>query len=172
MLYVIGPVKAADQLRVAPSEAAVALASPPNNGAACGRTMTIWLQLLELLQLPVAVHTTKLVPTGNSAGLLLVTVTLLLPLEEMIGLPRNTLATVQRPAGQLVLTVAGHVISGGWPPVTVTDCAQLLVLPRASVTVQCTIVVPAGNCVGASLMTVVAPQLSEVAGVPSATPVA
>ena len=74
--------------------------------------MTDWVQVLELLQLPVAVQTTKLVPTGNSTGLLFVTVTLVLPLEEMIGLPRITAVRVHLFAATLVLTVAGQVIVG------------------------------------------------------------
>src|SRR3989442_13517862 len=39
-----------------------------------------------------------------------------------------------------------------------------------SVTIQVTVVVPAGKCAGASLLTVATPQLSEVTGAPSATP--
>ena len=41
-----------------------------------------------------------------------------------------------------------------------------------SVTVQVTVVVPIGNVAGASLDTEATPQLSEVIGLPRATPVA
>src|ERR1043166_5343599 len=41
-----------------------------------------------------------------------------------------------------------------------------------TVTVQMTIVVPSGNCVGALLVTLATTQLSELSGVPSATPLA
>jgi hypothetical protein len=46
------------------------------------------------------------------------------------------------------------------------------VLPLASVTVQTTLVVPTGNEAGALLVTEATEQLSAVAGVPRATPVA
>jgi hypothetical protein len=46
------------------------------------------------------------------------------------------------------------------------------VLPLLSVTVQVTVVVPIGNADGALLLTEATPQLSAVAGVPRATPVA
>src|ERR1041385_2715771 len=41
-----------------------------------------------------------------------------------------------------------------------------------SMTVQVTIVLPTGNCAGASLLTESTPQLSEVVGEPRSTPVA
>ena len=55
---------------------------------------------------------------------------------------------------------------------TVTVCEQVLLLPLVSMTVQCTVVFPTGNCAGASLLVLAIPQLSEVTGEPSATPVA
>jgi hypothetical protein len=40
---------------------------------------------------------------------------------------------------------AGHVITGFWVSITVTVNEQLAGLPEASVAVQVTVVVPAGN---------------------------
>jgi len=56
--------------------------------------------------------------------------------------------------------------------VTITICVQVAVRPFISVTVQITVVLPKGNCAGASLLTEDTPQLSEVTGVPKLTPVA
>src|SRR5438128_12245849 len=54
---------------------------------------------------------------------------------------------------------------------TVTVCAQLLVLPWTSVAVQCTVVMPTGKVAGASLLTLATPQLSLVPGTPRFSPV-
>jgi hypothetical protein len=56
--------------------------------------------------------------------------------------------------------------------VTFTVCEQVAVLPLLSVTVQITVVVPTGKDAGALLLTVATAQLSDVVGVPKATPVA
>src|SRR5260370_11446865 len=63
-------------------------------------------------------------------------------------------------------------MEGGWLSVTTTSCGQVAVLPRESVAVQMTVLVPTGNIAGALLVTVTAPQLSEAVGVPSVTLVA
>src|SRR5215471_8426205 len=56
---------------------------------------------------------------------------------------------------------------------TVTSWSQLVVLPLVSTAVQCTVVVPCGKVLGASLVTVSNPQLSLVAtGTPRLTPLA
>jgi hypothetical protein len=55
---------------------------------------------------------------------------------------------------------------------TVTVWSQVALLPLLSVTVQVTVVVPIGKAAGALLVTKATPQLSEVTGVPRATPVA
>ena len=47
-----------------------------------------------------------------------------------------------------------------------------VLLPPPSVAVQVTKFVPTGNCAGALLLTVTAPQLSLAVGLPKATPVA
>ena len=49
---------------------------------------------------------------------------------------------------------------------------QLLELPERSVTVQITEFVPTGKLLGALLVTLATPQLSETIGVPNATPLA
>ena len=54
---------------------------------------------------------------------------------------------------------------------TITFCVAVAVLPFESVTVHVTVVVPIGNVVGASLVTVATEQLSAVAGIPKSIPV-
>ena len=49
---------------------------------------------------------------------------------------------------------------------------MVVVLPAASFAVQVTIVVHTGNVAGALFVTLATPQLSDVTGVPSVTPVA
>ncbi len=63
------------------------------------------------------------------------------------------------------------IVSGAFPPVTVTVCVQLAVPPLLLVTVQVTVVTPALNCDGALLVTVSVPQ-PVVVGVPRFTLVA
>src|SRR3954470_23150978 len=53
-----------------------------------------------------------------------------------------------------------------------TFCWHVVILPLLSVAVHVTRFVPFGNCAGALLVTVTAPQLSVAVGVPNATPVA
>src|SRR5256885_6707950 len=53
-----------------------------------------------------------------------------------------------------------------------TVCGQIAVLPRLSVTVQVTVLVPTGKRDGASFVTVTGPQLSATVGVPRVTLVA
>src|SRR5258708_4884548 len=119
----------------------------------------------------VAVQMTVLVPTGNIAGALLVTVTAP-QLSETVGVLKVTLVAPHRPAEATTVTSAGHVIEGGWLSVTITSCGQVAVLPCESSAVQMTVLVPTGNIAGALLVTVTAPQLSETVGVLKATLVA
>src|SRR6266481_1905281 len=74
--------------------------------------------------------------------------------------------------GGVIVARDGQVIEGGWLSVTITSCGQVAVLPCESVAVQMTVLVPTGNIVGALLVTVTAPQLSETVGAPSVTFVA
>src|SRR3989442_1654903 len=67
---------------------------------------------------------------------------------------------------------AGQVITGPWVSRTITRCWHVAVFPLPSVAVQVTRLVPTGNCAGALLVTVTAPQLSLAVGLPKATPVA
>src|SRR5437660_3286651 len=67
---------------------------------------------------------------------------------------------------------AGQVITGPWMSRTITRCWQVAAFPLLSVAVQVTRFVPTGNCAGALLVTVTAPQLSLAVGLPRATPVA
>src|ERR1043166_3928254 len=119
----------------------------------------------------VAVQVTIVVPTGKLAGAsLLMSATV--QLSEVVGAPRSTPVATHWPVSASTVTAAGQVIEGAWSSVTVTDCWHVAVLPCTSVTVQVTVVVPTGNCAGASLLTSATPQLSEVVGVPREMPVA
>src|SRR6266478_2187487 len=67
--------------------------------------------------------------------------------EEMAG--TGTLAA------QLTVRLVGQpLIVGGSPSTTITCCVQLLELPQPSVAVQTTALVPVGNVLGTSLITV------------------
>src|SRR5260370_4289163 len=114
---------------------------------------------------------TVLVPTGNIAGALLVTVTAP-QLSDTEGVLSVAFVAPQRPGDAMTVTSAGQVIEGGWLSVTITSCGQVAVLPCESVAVQMTMLVPPGNIAGALLVTVSAPQLSETAGALSVTLVA
>src|ERR1043166_8395682 len=117
----------------------------------------------------VAVQVTIVVPTGKLAGAsLLMSATV--QLSEVVGAPRSTPVATHWPVSASTVTAAGQVIEGAWSSVTVTDCWHVAELPCTSVTVQVTVVVPTGNCAGASLLTLAMPQLSETLGESRATP--
>src|SRR5678816_1650196 len=100
-----------------------------------------------------------LVPTGNCAGALLLTVTVpQLSLE--IGLPKVTPAATQVPVSTFTVTSAGQVSVGNWLSRTITCCWQVAMFPPTSITVQITTLVPTGNWAGALLLTVNPTQLS------------
>src|SRR6266436_4843686 len=134
-------------------------------------TITSCEQVVVLPCESVAVQITVLVPTGNIAGVLLVTVTAP-QLSETVGVLSVTLVAPHSPGEATTVTRAGQVIEGGWLSVTITSCGQVAVLPCESVAVQITVLVPTGNIAGALLVTVTAPQLSETVGVLSVTLVA
>src|SRR6266478_3330727 len=134
--------------------------------------MTVCGQVAVLPWESVAVQITVLVPTGNIAGALLVTVTTP-QLSDTVGVLSVTLVAPHRPGEATTVTRAGQVIEGGWLSVTITSCGQVAVLPWESVAVQVTVLVPTGNIAGALLvMLATAPQLSETVGVLSVTLVA
>src|SRR2546421_489109 len=119
----------------------------------------------------VAVQMMVVVPVTNTGGASLET--LAMPqLSEATGVPRLMLVVVHWPKLALVRTLAGQVMSGGWASRIVTGCAQVAVLPLTSVAVQCTSVVPTGNCAGASFVMLATLQLSLADGEPSVMPVA
>src|SRR5882672_10660893 len=140
-------------------------------GTWLSRTTTRCWQVAVLPLLSVAVQVTRLVPVGNCAGALLVIVTVP-QLSLAVGLPRATPVAKQAPEFTLTVTSAGQVIVGTWLSRTTTRCWQLAVLPLLSLAVQVTRLVPVGNCAGALLVTVTAPQLSLAVGLPKTTPVA
>src|ERR1041385_2962467 len=92
----------------------------------------------------VTVHVTKFVPTGKTAGALLVT--LATPqLSLAVGAPRFTFEAIFVPGSFVVVTSGGQVIVGTCASRTVTVKVHWLVLPRSSVAVFVTVVVPTGN---------------------------
>ena len=117
------------------------------------------------------VQITVLVPTGNVVGTLFVTLTGS-QLSAVVGTPRFTFVATHKPAAALTVTFVGHVIVGGCTSVTITNCGHVTVFPLPSRTVQVTVFVPTGKLVGALLVMVVGPQLSEVTGTPKVTFVA
>jgi hypothetical protein len=92
-------------------------------------------------------------------------------LSAVIGVPKPTLNAVQLVFAATVKE-AGALIVGLVLSVTVTNWFAVVELPAASVTVQVTVVFPIGNVAGALFVTDATLQLSEVTGVPKATPVA
>src|SRR5207302_11428974 len=80
-------------------------------GACVSRTITRCWQVATFPLLSVAVQVTRLVPTGNCAGALLVTVTTP-QLSLAVGLPNATPVAKHAPALALTVTSAGHVIAG------------------------------------------------------------
>src|SRR5438093_832201 len=140
-------------------------------GAWLSRTTTRCWQVAVLPLLSIAVQVTRLVPVGNCAGALLVTVTVP-QLSLAVGLPKATPVAKQAPEFTLTVTSAGQVIVGTWLSRTTTRCRHVAVPPLLSIAVQVTRLVPVGNCAGALLVTVTVPQLSLAVGLPNATPVA
>src|SRR6266403_6268196 len=112
-----------------------------------------------------------LVPTGNIAGALLVTVTAP-QLSATVGVLSVTLVAPHIPGEATTVTRLGQEMVGGWLSVTITVCGQVAELPCASRTVQMTVLVPTGKIAGALLVTVTAPQLSATVGVLRVTLVA
>ena len=109
-------------------------------------------------------------PIGKAAGALLVTEATP-QLSEVTGVPSATPVAVH-PVFVVAVTLRGQVIVGGTLSETVTVWLQVALFPLLSVTVQVTVVTPIGKAAGALLVTEATPQLSEVTGVPRATPVA
>src|SRR6267378_3693261 len=115
------------------------------------RTITRCWQVVVLPLPSVTVQVTVLVPTGNWAGALLVTVTEP-QLSVAVTVPKVTPVAKQDPALAFTVTSAGQeVMTGTWMSRTITRCWQVVVLPLPSVTVQVTVLVPTGNWAGALL---------------------
>jgi hypothetical protein len=139
-------------------------------GRMLSETVTVWLQVALFPLLSVTVQVTVVAPIGKAAGALLVTEATP-QLSEVTGVPRTTPVAVQ-PVLVVAVTLAGQVIVGRILSETVTVWLQVALFPLLSVTVQVTVVAPIGKAGGALLVTEATPQLSEVTGVPRATPVA
>jgi len=109
-------------------------------------------------------------PIGNTLGALFVTETTA-QLSDVIGVPNSNPVIVQ-PEVDTVEILLGATIVGTNESITVTVCVPVVVLPLVSMTVHVTIVVPIPKTVGALFVTDATAQLSEVIGLPNATPVA
>src|ERR1700719_825829 len=113
-------------------------------GGWMSRTITRCWQVAVFPLLSVAVQVTRLVPTANCAGALLVTVTAP-QLSLAVGLPRSTPVAKHVPALALTVTSAGQVMVGSCVSWTVTVKVQVLVLPLLSLAVLVTVVTPTGK---------------------------
>src|SRR5437867_4667154 len=104
------------------------LAGQVITGPWMSRTITRCWQVA-LLPLPsVAVQVTRLVPTGNCGGALLVTVTVP-QLSLAVGLPNATPVAKQVPEFTFTVTSVGQVIVGGRLSRTITRCWHVAVFP-------------------------------------------
>src|SRR5437764_849739 len=92
----------------------------------------------------VAVQITVLVPTGNEAGALLVTL-MTEQLSETVGAVRMTLVALHEPRAANAFTLALVARNGAWVSLTMTRCSDVEVLPLESVAVQITVLVPTLN---------------------------
>ena len=107
-------------------------------------TVTICVALAVLPDPSVTVQVTVVLPSGNVAGALLVTLATE-QLSAVVAVPRATPDAVHIPASELTLTAAGAVIVGFWLSVTVTICvASSAALPLLSDTFHLIVVVPTG----------------------------
>src|SRR5437763_14874169 len=91
-------------------------------------TITVCGQVTLLQILWVTVQITVFVPTGKSAGALLVMVTAP-QLSDTVGVPRATLVAPHRPGEARTVTRAGQEMVGGWVSLTITVCGQVTLLP-------------------------------------------
>src|SRR5258705_139710 len=114
---------------------------------------------------------TVFVPTGKSAGALLVMLTEP-QLSATLGAPRATLVAPHRPGEATTVTNPGQEIVGGWVSLTITVCGQVMLLPWLSVTVQITVFVPTGKSAGALLVMITEPQVKGTDVVPRGTIIA
>src|SRR6059036_713686 len=131
-------------------------------GACTSRTIARCWHVAVLPLPSVAVQVTRLVPTGNCAGALLVTVTAP-QLSLAVGLPKATPVAKQVPALALTVTSAGQLTVGGCVSRTVTVNVQVLVLPLLSLAVLVTVVTPTGKAeplAGTLTRLVTLPQVS------------
>ena len=109
-------------------------------------------------------------PKGKAVGALFVT-DATEQLSAVVAVPNTTPVAVQA-VFVVAVTFAGAVIVGKTLSTTDTVCVAVLIFPAPSVTVQVTVVEPAGKVVGALFVTEATEQLSAVMGVPKTTPVA
>ena len=113
-----------------------------------------------------AVQVTVVLPSGKTAGALLVT-DLISPLSVTVALPSGTTLSVVEVTSKT--TFFGGVIFGGVVSVMVIICVELAVLPASSVAVQVTVVLPSGKTAGALLVTDLISPLSVTVALPSGT---
>src|SRR6266404_803640 len=135
-------------------------------------TVTVKVHWLMLPLLSLAVLVPVVTPSGKAEPLAGTLATLVTLAQVSLAVTLKVTLLVHCPAAALTMMLAGQVITGAWMSRTITRCWQAVLLPLPSVAVQVTRLVPTGNCAGALLVTVTAPQLSLAVGLPRATPVA
>jgi hypothetical protein len=114
------------------------------DGRSLSTTITVCVQMAELPEASVAVHTTRLVPTGKLLGASLITVGVP-QLSDVVGLPKFTLVTEHWLRLALVNTFAGHVMVGASSSTTITLKVQLVTFKLSSMAEQVTLFVPKAN---------------------------
>jgi uncharacterized membrane protein len=127
-------------------------------------TVTVCVAVDVLPDPSVTVHVTVVVPNGNVAGALFVTLATE-QLSDVTGLP-NVANVAEQELFAFTVMLAGTTIVGAVLSFTVTVCVAVAVLPDPSVTVHVTVVVPNGNGDGALFVTLATEQLSDVTGEP------
>jgi hypothetical protein len=157
-------------------------------GGAFSTMVTVKLQVSWLPAASLTVYVTVVVPTLNTWD-----PALLIPVVGEFRVVLPVIAQVNSVTPQLSLTttsgnaivasqevalaswviLAGQVIEGFVPSVTITCWVHVWILPLASAADHVTTVVPIGKVAGASLVMAMLPgQLSVATGVPKLTPVA
>ena len=126
-------------------------------------TVTTSVQVIVFPKPSATLQMTVVLPIGNSAGASLMI--LVAQVSIIVGGVSNDDDAVQV-AGSAI-SVCGVVLQmtvGGEKSDTLINCVHDAVLPLPSSTVHVIVVIPAGNAGGASLVTVVTPQLSATIG--------
>ena len=140
-------------------------------GGTVSTTSTRCCAVARLPAASVAVHVTRMLPIGMTAGASLSRVTA--PAASAAAGAANRLpgAAVSWPAAEPASSTRPGAadMEGGTVSRTVTDCCAVAALPDPSRAVHVTAVVPIGNTAGASLATDATPTASDASASPVST---